>query len=712
MESVLQRIFESYPKCTIEKQTSPSYVEMYTRETNEIIFVYAKAKQSSPTSEYNNKNNNEKEELDLTGSPLKLDLSLHTVLDETLISDEPQLWRKEEIFHAPLDVEQARDILNLYNKSLSSVSQEDSIPMWVVCKPSDSKVLLITNQSNAEEFARGLVTFEGSMVLEEVDVENMVQEFASLEHISEDLVTVSIDCKYSISGISYSSLTMEEQLNAPHGGVSELYCEWSAKTLLTPFISCKVHFEQEVAIGHLASPCNAIWKSVTALHNINQLLVDMTAAGLNSVNLETAVIKNVFQGMKRLNNTKRLNNLLNETETYTYTAECPAGGCICITEDTSSLRQCMSSMSTQGSSNDFTYKLWDILRDCETAEELITLLMQALKFVSSGKIRPFIDVNNKSYLSKLVLKLSRGHSQTAKVLKNLRSSPPQTLSLVAQVGMEKTMWEYTRVMSLLEHSFFIAGIWNTDARSHESIEQINQTINDMTMGGDFTLNPFENIASSEHSIRIDAESFCIEDPNELTVDDFASLKKHGLVGEKKDVNEVPLIADEIDISPWKNLLMKFAQVHACLEHLYRAEMCLRADFAQLKPIASKLLEHYVSEKSPVRTVGQLMSEPALKIRIPIANNVVQDHLKKSAFWYRMELRKKANCSEGLPRECKMIYVFSQQAVFPPQVWQYIEPPIEEVAEVTTVEELRFHCTKYIYLSNQVSRKLDFLNNTN
>lgn len=60
----------------------------------------------------------------------------------------------------------------------------------------------------------------------------------------------------------------------------------------------------------------------------------------------------------------------------------------------------------------------------------------------------------------------------------------------------------------------------------------------MTMGGDFTLNPFESLSTAENSIRLDSESFCIEDANELTVDDFASLKKHGLVSDKKDVNEV------------------------------------------------------------------------------------------------------------------------------------------------------------------------------
>ncbi|XP_075975984.1 zwilch kinetochore protein [Anticarsia gemmatalis] len=713
MDTVLKPVVDNYSKYYVEKQRCPSYVQMYTKSDKEIVLVYNKIKQAfNPTDTYGQNNKNEAEELELTGSPLKLDLSLHTILDDTMISDEPQLYSKEENAHGPISIEIAREIANLYNKNRTLLSAEDAVPLWIVTNPDEEgKPLLLTVQSDMNHFARGLVTYDGSMNLDDVDLDQLVEDYARQEGLTADSVTSLVDCKYLISGISYgTSHNADELVNAPHNGITELRCEWTGNTLHTPFISCKVHFEQEVLVGHLATPTNAIWRSVCALHNLNQLLVDMTAAGYSSVNLETSAIRNNIPGTRQPNNAKRVNELLNETETYAYTAECPAGGCICVTEDTNSLGQCLTDMTSIGSSNDFTYKLWDILRDCETAEELITLLIQALKFISSGKIRPFIDANNKTYLSKLVLKLSRGHSQASKVLKNLRSSPPQALSLVAQVGTEKTMWEYTRIMSLLEHSFFIAGIWNNDARTHESIEQINQTIQDMTMsGGDFTLNPFESLTGAEHSIRLDCESFYDDDAHELTVDDFASLKKHGLVSEKKDVNEVPLITDEIDISPWKNLLMKFAQVHVCLEHLYRAENCLRTDFASLKPIASRLLEHYVSEKSPIRTVGQLVSDPLQKISMPIANNIVQDHLKKPAFWYRVEMTRKENASnKGILRDSKMVYVFSQQPVFPPSVWQYLEPPSEEVAEVTTIgEELKYHATKYMYISNKLVNKLPF-----
>ncbi|XP_049870970.1 protein zwilch isoform X1 [Pectinophora gossypiella] len=710
MDTILKPVLENYPKLSIEKQLCPSYVSMYTKNKNEIVLVYAKAKQSTNYVENAARNDNRDpaEEIDLTGSPLKLDLSLH-MLDDTLISDEPQLWSKEEASHQPIAVEKAREIANFYNKLIVQAS-EDTLPMWVLCNPaSPGRPLLLTVQSSGNQFTRGIVSYEDSMVLDDLDLDELVEGYARQEGITEDLVCTTVDCKYLLAGISYSSShNTDELLNAPHSGLTELLCEWTTRTLQTPFISCKVHFEQEVIVGHLLSPCSAIWKSVCALHNINLMLVDMTAAGSSSVNLEQTAVRLNIPGTKQPNNSKRLNELLNETETYAYTAECPAGGCICITDDTTTLKQCLSAMSAHGSSNDFTYKLWDILRDCETAEEVITLLIQALKFISSGKIRPFIDANNKTYLSKLVLKLSRGHSQASKVLKNLRTSPPQALSLIAQVGTEKTMWEYTRVMSLLEHSFFIAGIWNNDNRTtHESIEQINQTIQDMTMsGGEMTLNPFESISHGDLSIRLECESLYDED-HDLTVDDFASLKKHGLVASKKDVNEVPIIADEIDISPWKNLLMKFAQVHVCLEHLYRAEICLRADFANLKPIASRLLEHYVSDKSPVKTVGQLMSDPVQRISMPIANNIVQDHLKKPAFWYRVEMFRKEKAADmGVKQNSKLVYVFSQQAVFPPAVWQNLEPQSEEVAEITTVgEDLKYHSTKYTYLSSKLKSKL-------
>ncbi|RVE54581.1 hypothetical protein evm_000702 [Chilo suppressalis] len=703
MDNLLQPVLQSYPNYNVKKCECPSYIEIYTKSKKEIVLVYDNLKNKPLTNTINKTDNKVTEELELTGSPLKLDLSLHTVFDDTLVSDEPQLWNKEEALHQPIGVEKVREIANLYGQSLASVSEEDAVPMWILTNPSDDgKPLLLTVQSDSHHFTRGIVSYQGSAALDDVDVVNLIEEYAEQEKINTEMINVLIDCKFLISGISYGCHSTDELLNAPQTGLTELHCEWPEKRLQTPFISCKVHLEQEVIVGHLMSPCNAIWKSVSALHNINQMLVDMTAAGYSTVELDRAIVRNIIPGAKRVNNSKRLNNLLNETETYAYTSEFPAGGCLCVTEDTTTLKQCMGTMNSNGSSNDFTYKLWDILRDCETAEEVITLLIQALKFISSGKIRPFIDANNKTYLSKLVLKLSRGHSQATKVLKNLKTSPPQALSLVAQVGAEKTMWEYTKIMSLLEHSYYIAGIWTAESRSHESIEQINQTIQDMTMGGDFTLNPFDTFNGGEHSIRLDCESFCAEDANELTVDDFASLKKHGLV-DKKDVNEVPLIADEIDISPWKNLFMKFAQVHVCLEHLYRAETCLRADFASLKPIASRLLEHYVSEKSPIRTVGQLMSDPVQKISMPVANNIVQDHLKKPAFWYRVELiRKEAAKDMGIKRDSKIVYVLSQQPVFPPSVWQNLEPSVEDAAEITTTgEELKYHITKYTYLSNEV-----------
>ncbi|KAF9409142.1 hypothetical protein HW555_011406 [Spodoptera exigua] len=129
---------DSYPKYYIEKQKSPSYVEMYTKTNRDIVLVCNKAKQTTYISENAIKDNrNEAEELELTGSPLKLDLSLHTVLDDTMMTDEPQLWSKEEGTHSPISLDIARQIANLYNKNRDQVTTEDAVPLWILTNPEE-----------------------------------------------------------------------------------------------------------------------------------------------------------------------------------------------------------------------------------------------------------------------------------------------------------------------------------------------------------------------------------------------------------------------------------------------------------------------------------------------------------------------------------------------------------------------------------------------
>lgn len=84
-----------------------------------------------------------------------------------------------------------REIANAYTKTLSTLSKEESIPQWILCNPcSEGKPMLLTVQSNKDEFARGLVNYEGNLTLEEVDVENLIKEFATQELIDEDLVSL------------------------------------------------------------------------------------------------------------------------------------------------------------------------------------------------------------------------------------------------------------------------------------------------------------------------------------------------------------------------------------------------------------------------------------------------------------------------------------------------------------------------------------------
>lgn len=85
-----------------------------------------------------------------------------------------------------------REIANSYTQTQATLSKEEAVPQWILCNPnSDGKPLLLTIQSNKDEFARGIVSYEGSNILEEVDVDNLIKEFADQERIDEDLVSLN-----------------------------------------------------------------------------------------------------------------------------------------------------------------------------------------------------------------------------------------------------------------------------------------------------------------------------------------------------------------------------------------------------------------------------------------------------------------------------------------------------------------------------------------
>lgn len=61
-------------------------------------------------------------------------------------------------------------------------------------------------------------------------------------------VATLIDCKYHISGTSYTTVHEDDLSNAAHSGLSELACEWATMSLDPDLLSCKVNM---VSLSHL-----------------------------------------------------------------------------------------------------------------------------------------------------------------------------------------------------------------------------------------------------------------------------------------------------------------------------------------------------------------------------------------------------------------------------------------------------------------------------
>lgn len=83
-----------------------------------------------------------------------------------------------------------RDIINLFNKHRNDLPTEESIPLWVLLNPSsEGKPLLLTSQSDKEHFARGIVSYEGTTTVDDVDLDQYIDDYAKMEGLTEDLVS-------------------------------------------------------------------------------------------------------------------------------------------------------------------------------------------------------------------------------------------------------------------------------------------------------------------------------------------------------------------------------------------------------------------------------------------------------------------------------------------------------------------------------------------
>lgn len=83
-----------------------------------------------------------------------------------------------------------RKIANLYNKNRDKALPEDAVPMWILTNPIESsKPLLLSVQSDQNHFARGLVSYVESVNLDDVDLDQLLEDYASQEELSTNLVS-------------------------------------------------------------------------------------------------------------------------------------------------------------------------------------------------------------------------------------------------------------------------------------------------------------------------------------------------------------------------------------------------------------------------------------------------------------------------------------------------------------------------------------------
>ncbi|XP_077287729.1 uncharacterized protein LOC143912320 [Arctopsyche grandis] len=636
--------------------------------------------------------------------------------EDTFLMDVSTHWLQEENNLECLDIEVGRKIVDFYNTKYGGLCDSERIPLWAVCKDSSSaKIVLLATLSYKDHFDRAIINHLEPIDVPDLSIEDLKAKhlqiygsFSALHHFYD------VEAVYRISGRRTKTA---ESINKNHNGMTQLGCKWTSLTLQIPAHETSVNLHQEVVVGHEINLCSAmLWKSVCAIQGISNAVINLSSiANANSIsNISIRPYNPLWKGPSQVKLEDDLKELLNDVEAYSGLPCGPKGGCIFITDDCTSIDAALIKLLYGGSSYDFTYKLWDILRDCDTVEDLISLLVSALKSIYKRNLRPYIDPGNTTFLGSLVKKLARGLSQQAvKSISTLYNNPIKALNIIGQLGIAKTSWEYTNIFATVDSTLAFNDKLKLSNKMPEINEDaVNQTMLEMTLGsGDVTVNPFDtkfNLTDSTFIQDADSSAQC-DDMADLTLDNFASFKKHNIEvkTDRQSWKDQPLFSDEVNIElsskEWKFKTTRLAQLHVCLEHMHRSQMSLKLDFNSMKPITTQLLQFYLSEKSPIKTVDQLHNEPVQIFTMPIKYKTVREHLEfKHPSLYRISFKSETYANNATQVGSEPIqttvstYVCSQQSVFPPCI---SAPKDTEFQEENAT--LQYYFSHYIFLSNKM-----------
>ncbi|XP_037955248.1 protein zwilch-like [Teleopsis dalmanni] len=468
-------------------------------------------------------------DLDLTGSPLKDECLVESFSDMSLVakSETDNPWEHDEEVHKGINVEKVCNIIcNEEFQKLMSGDAQGSV--WFLCDALDAeKTLLWQYEFLANNFSRGIVTFQGIIPSCEVNTQTLLRHHYDITH-QENRVETTIENTYQIK----SDI--------------ELFCSWTTTAKLPTLIDLNASNDVVLTQIFRFDCCGTSTKDLLNQLNILTYIRDDIVAH-KKANLSENNAEPVYRCGRGIDMQDLRDSV---TQVMTEVSGIADFEQNLIESDIEEVLE----KSKGRNLFDLTDKLWDILKCCSSYKEL--KLGFHVVFQCAARCNIMKIPTNKNRLAEIITEVANRRL----AIPCLTGSEP--LELLLEIGLQKLYKDYEYIFT--ESKLCSANI----LKQKNVVEKENDAF-------------VSNIRKSlKNAVRVEAPPIARKTLLYKNVEKTKKLSIDSIGFKNSNFSE-----NESGIH-----LAKLLQTHCILEHLLMIHIHLNINNSVSRDICSKLLK--------------------------------------------------------------------------------------------------------------------------
>lgn len=250
----------------------PSFLQEFCNQ-NQCIYLIYKSKIPEENTRVNmtlNQTESSCVDLELTGSPLKIDLKGN---ESTILHD--ILSDKEDFKYHPLTLKEARKQLQMHenNKENNTTEFQKYLPVYCICDGEDpEKTFILGSTISSHSFTRSVVYDKGivSFSNQYEQIQNMISEHLSKISYKNTKIKYHVQFVYYLYGHKLKPSVMIQNSDTSGSILAEVF--WDTPVFDLPAHISTSKISLQVLIGHKISKVFHLWCILSSVHRYLQIL--------------------------------------------------------------------------------------------------------------------------------------------------------------------------------------------------------------------------------------------------------------------------------------------------------------------------------------------------------------------------------------------------------------------------------------------------------